>query len=313
MYVLADRLVIDSDLTITIGPLQSFMISAREIVCESPRILTLEFSQQEQSAFRISCRRTIGDLTYNVVGDTKPNAALVFDGISTASVLFEATPGTVPVAQLSADPDRLDQMPDHFGRLLRTQLQMAMILFWSESDVAIELCSYVEAVTAEQDDTDQGRDFHTQAVALGQQILAEHKVLKNVYQLPVLTVDHYRKSLNAAIAVVQAYQEGYRNFSQAQNNLENQEKTWDVLLNQAQDNLAEQELSAQLAFERWTDAQNVYQKSLITFEMRVMDLDIAAMELRNGIEQYKIKVAVDAAMSLLSVIISTSLASGMIP
>lgn len=256
------------------------------------------FASGQQSQLFIYCHQvdqvlTIG--TQNQLMKTR----LGEQGI--AGIVLDSLPGTILEPKYEEFWPILEFSPSHFSNLIRTQLRIATLLYWTAPHIASSICYFITLATAQQSGASH---IYMLATSIQQQILADSTTSNGVSYVPVLSSDHYRSSLIRAIDIANEYELGYKSLIKQNADLQNLEASLDIMLSQADANLAQQKLAADSAFTRWQNAEAVYSKARLTFSQRVISLRSRAVELESGIAQYRIKKGAELFLTILSTTIS---------
>ena len=257
------------------------------------------FPREKPSQVLIYCAQVDQEVSYQYPDLNAPIRMKLGDP-SIAGIAFNAQPNTKVEPIYKTVFPLLDLSPLSLSGLIRTQLRIATILYWTSPDVAIDICSWVAKATENQEESTR---LHLQANAIGQQILAEKTVQKGVTYLPVLDSNSYRQNLRGAIQTAEKYQRGYDTLNARDADLKNQEAGWDVMLSQAADNMQQQQVAADAAFARWENANAVYVEAQFVFSSRVISLEHRASELKAGIDQYVIRKGAELFIAALTTVI----------
>jgi hypothetical protein len=151
----------------------------------------------------------------------------------------------------------LDYAPVHDTDLqagLETQLRIALALFWSQTALAISLCSYVAGVTNK---SKLYPEANGQAVALGRQLAAQAMTGEDVSFAPPLNVKAYRETVDTALDAVQDFEEQYNRFLDRTMDQDEQLNVWDVMIDHAETQRAIHMNMANTAWSKYQDAREV--------------------------------------------------------
>lgn len=231
-----------------------------------------------------------------------------------APLLLELGPGTGNVGvKLSVHPNKLNHeyqkayiraVDEDFQASLDTQLRIALALFWSQTSIAISICSYVASVTANPALYPQ---INAQAVALGQQLAAQAMTGPDMGYAPVLKVDQYLPTVRDALDAVSAFEDQYNRFQDNESNMDNLLAAWDTLLKQAETQLARNKNLSNLAWEKYQDACTVVARCQERLNADNVQVSDAESTFRDGLVAWYAKTFLVAAFETLSAIISKTL------
>lgn len=134
---------------------------------------------------------------------------------------------------------------------LETQLRIASVMFWKNTSVAISLCAHVAAFTVAPS---PHYLLNSQAVALGQQLAAQAVIDDGSSYAPVLQLERYMDTLDAALDAASAYEDQYNRFANLEQEVELQLAQWKEMLAKARDGASTHQYQRQMALDRYNDA-----------------------------------------------------------
>ena len=192
---------------------------------------------------------------------------------------------------------------DDFQHCLETQLRIALVLFWSNTSIAISLCAYVAKATASPPAYPQ---INTQAVALGQQLAAQAMTGPNMGYAPVLQLDEYSTSVRDALDAVSAFEEQWDRFEDKKESSEIQEQAWATMLQLALNEEDRRKLLSDLALEKYQYASGVVSNCHEQFDADTAEIQEAEAEFRKGLDEWKHEQSLLAVFRILGAIIGKS-------
>ncbi|OGM44022.1 hypothetical protein ABOM_007788 [Aspergillus bombycis] len=229
------------------------------------------------------------------------------------SVSLGPATGNVGV-KLIVSPDHIDlEYQDVYIRAvdedlqssLDTQLRIALVLFWRNPSIAIAICSYVASVTS-----DIALSFYAQinaqAVALGQQLVAQAMMGPDICPAPVLKIDRYMSTVRDALDAVTAFEEQYQRFQDNECNVGNWKLAWKALLQHAQTQLRKDVTLRKVAWEKYRDACAVVARCQEQCNTDNRQLGDAEATFQGGLTTWYRTTCVVAAFEALSAIIKFS-------
>lgn len=167
---------------------------------------------------------------------------------------------------------------------LNTQLRIALVQFWKNMSIAISLCSYVAKMTTNREYFNL---LNTQAVALGQQLAGQALAGPDMSYAPVLVLDRYKESTQAALNSATAFELQFERFQDKKQTAENQKMAWDAMLAQAKNESNMRVNLRNMALEKYNYARETAQGCEKQFADDDFALELRRIRFENGVQKWK--------------------------
>ncbi|KAI9929453.1 hypothetical protein MW887_000924 [Aspergillus wentii] len=239
--------------------------------------------------------------------DQPVSVSLVDDAQST---ILELGPDTGNIGvRLSVFPDKINveyqkvyhaEVDEDLQAHLDTQLRISLALFWRGTSLAIPICSYVAALTA---DPALYPLLNAQAVALGQQLAAQAMTGPDMSYAPVLNVNQYLPGVHDALIAVSAFEEQYSRFQDKESTLNDQIAAWNVLLQASQTQLSLDINLSNTAYAKYQDSCTVVSRCQEQLQANNRQIDDTKSAFLEGLGDWYAKWLLIAAFKTLSAMI----------
>lgn len=235
-------------------------------------------------------------------GDSQPVSLELGLGTGNAGVALDIQPthlGDIKYLKAYNPVEDVD-----FHASLETQMRIALALFWTKTSIAISICAYVAAVTA---NPPLYTELNTQAVALGQQLAAQAMTGPDMNYAPVLKLAQYRPTVEDTLNAVYAFKKQYERFQDKEGSLEDQKEAWDVMLDQAQTQKGKYTILSALALEKYQGATDVVSSCRQQLQADNKEIQDAKEAFEEGLIEWEERQKFLAALGFFEAILSKSL------
>ncbi|KAG5982019.1 hypothetical protein E4U55_002409 [Claviceps digitariae] len=185
---------------------------------------------------------------------------------------------------------------DELKASLNTQLRIALVQFWKNISIAISQCSYVAKMTTNQSYFNL---LNTQAIALGQQLAGQAMAGPNMSYAPVLVLDRYKESTQAALNAATAFRIQFERFQDKKESLENQVKSWDAMLAQAKNESNMRVNLRNLALDKYNSVRETVKGCETQFEDNDFALKLLRVRFETGLQTWQDAQQLRAAFEIL--------------
>lgn len=251
MYIYTNVLAFDSPETILAPTADSMLVlAARVLTADAP--VTLKVHPAPNTGCVIRIYASILDQPVTVQGYDATQSVSLKLGPQTNNVGAVITV-TAPTGSTSIEyyQQYFHSQDEVFEATLATQLRIAQALFWQKPSIALSLCAHGATATARPA---LYPALNAQAVALGQQLAAQAMTGPDTTYAPALTISQYRKTVEDAINVLEAFQTQYERFQDQEAGLEVQKAAWQRMLEQSSNQQALRAQTRDFASSKYTDA-----------------------------------------------------------
>lgn len=203
----------------------------------------------------------------------------------------------------------VNNFDEDFQESLDTQLRIALALFWSRTSIAISICSYVAAATANPALYPQ---TNAQSVALGQQLAAQAMTGPDMGYAPVLKIDQYLSTVRDALEAVSAFDSQYQRFQDNEHDVDQIIDVWNLMLKSTQTQLARDKNLSRSAWDKYQDACTVVARCQEQLNIDNRQVNDAASTFSAGLNEWRAKTYLEAAYYAISGIVKFASGLGVI-
>ncbi|KAI1496478.1 hypothetical protein F5X99DRAFT_414050 [Biscogniauxia marginata] len=190
---------------------------------------------------------------------------------------------------------------------LQTQLRIASVLFWRKTAIAISLCAHVATFTMTPSPYYL---LNSQAVSLGQQLAAQAMTVDGSSYAPVLQLDRYMKTLDAALEAASDFEQQYDLFDNREQEVDDQKVQWQVMLDKARDEESIREYQRQVALDKYEDAAKTAEKCYLQMEADNAEVQIAGDKFNPELQRWEQKQKFLAVCKILGAIVGFAFSVG---
>ncbi|KAI1205187.1 uncharacterized protein F4807DRAFT_471206 [Annulohypoxylon truncatum] len=272
LYVYTDVLALDLDTVFGLSENAVVTILTRVITADAP--VTLKVTPPAHGSCAVAIYASLLDQDVAVqAGNSEPQKLDLGPGSGHLGVTIAVSADTTnPVTLGYFKRYNYDNRQSHESSL-ETQLRIASVMFWKNTSVAISLCAHVAAFTVAPS---PHYLLNSQAVALGQQLAAQAVTDDGSSYAPVLQLERYMDTLDAALDAASAYEDLYNRFANMEQEVELQLAQWKEMLAKARDGASTRRYQRQAALDRYNDAAATAEKCYRQMQAENTEIGIAS-------------------------------------
>lgn len=266
-----DVLALDEDTVFGLSENSQVTILARVITADAP--VTLKVTPPADGSCAVAIYASLLDQDVAVqTGKSEPQKLDLGPGSGHLGVTITISADTTNTVTLGyIKRYNYDNRQSHESSL-ETQLRIASVMFWKNTSVAISLCAHVAAFTVAPS---PHYLINSQAVALGQQLAAQAVTDDGSSYAPVLQLERYMDTLDAALDAASAYEDQYNQFANLDQEVELQLAQWKEMLAKARDGASTRQYQRQVALDRYNDAAATAEKCYHQLQTENTEIRIA--------------------------------------
>ncbi|KAI0531560.1 hypothetical protein GGR58DRAFT_493301 [Xylaria digitata] len=285
LYVYTDVLALETETVISSQKNAIVVILARVLTADSPA--TLRVTPPADGECVISIWASQLDQIVQVCAGNSDTQTLDL-GPGSGNLGVDISIGSDGSIQLQYNKRYAYDINPAYQASLQTQLRIALILFWRNTAIATAICGHVAAFTMK---ASPRHLVNAQAVSLGQQLAAQAMTADGSNYVPVLQLDRYMNTLEAALEAASDFEEQYNRFTDKEQAVEDQLNQWQAMLDKARDQESLRLSQRQAALDKYTDAAKTADKCYLEMLADSADLekagDIFNIEVERWIEWNK--------------------------